>query len=55
MSQPKVKSTEKLVTHVPASVIATVDDMARKRLQSRAQYVREAILEKLAKDGPCPA
>jgi predicted transcriptional regulator len=39
---------------LPQELVDAVADIARKRMTSRSSYCRQALLEKLERDGICP-
>ena len=53
MRVEKDRHSEKVVTHVPPAVAQTLTEVASRRMQSRAEYVRQAIVSQLERDGVC--
>jgi hypothetical protein len=53
MKIEKDRHSEKVVTHVPPAVAQTLTEVASRRMQSRAEYVRQAIVSQLERDGVC--
>lgn len=51
MNKPK---SEKLVLQAPAPLVEAVDKVAGRKFQNRSEYVRQAVLEALKRDGLSP-
>jgi predicted transcriptional regulator len=45
---------EQMQFKLPQELVDAVADIARKRMMSRSAYCRQALLEKLERDGACP-
>ena len=46
--------SEKVVVLVPPAVNEVLEQAAKRRFQSRSEYMRAALLARLAQDGLCP-
>jgi Arc/MetJ-type ribon-helix-helix transcriptional regulator len=45
---------EKVVLQAPTPVVEAVDQVAGRKFKSRSEYIRQAVLEALARDGVMP-
>jgi metal-responsive CopG/Arc/MetJ family transcriptional regulator len=45
---------EQMQFKLPQELVHAVEEVSRKRMISRSAYCRQALLEKLERDGVCP-
>ena len=46
--------SEQMQFKLPQELVDAVADLSRRRMMSRSAYCRQALLEKLERDGICP-
>ena len=54
MANKKPNFTEKVVLQVPPSLAENMDKVAARKLMTRSEYIRRALLDALSKDGLTP-
>ena len=54
MANKKPNFTEKVVLAVPPSLAENMDLVAARKLMTRSEYIRRALLDALSKDGVVP-